>query len=270
MSISRPFFSSFSACFPSFFSFSVDYPIFHLFYVSYLFYVSHVVFIFFFVAHPIFWRGSGDQVGASTWLSYLFPLSCVFLSVCDPLAGHQNQKETRTRTQTSSETMGPKKRYAPKAAGASHAKKMRTPAGGEGKEPSAAEMMGSGAEISVEKYGRKTPQQGDRGTNALATWSRPRKRSCYKSPQTFTRQEFAAALGSCWGEICAERHAKGPKPISAVAVFRERHTSGDIHYHAVMSAPRNSLWYHVEAKLRSKYAVHKAKSLEKPYCAEVL
>ena len=263
-------FAGFQPVFPVSFRFQLIILFFIFFMFLIFFYVSHVVFTFFFVAHPIFWRGSGDQVGASTWLSYSFPFSCVFLSVCDPLAGHQNQKETRTRTQTSSETMGPKKRYAPKAAGASHAKKMRNPAGGEGKEPSAAEMMGSGAEISVEKYGRKTPQQGDRGTNALVTWSHPRKRSCYKSPQTFTRQEFAAALGNCWDEICAEHHAKGPKPIPAVAVFRERHTSGDIHYHAVMSAPRNSLWYHVEAKLRSKYAVHKAKSLEKPYCVEVL
>ena len=69
------------------------------------------------------------------------------------------------------------------------------------------------------------------------------------------RKEFAVALGACWGEICQGHHSKGDKPIPSVAVFREQHAAGHPHYHAVMSAPRNSLWHHLEKTLRSKYRV---------------
>ena len=70
------------------------------------------------------------------------------------------------------------------------------------------------------------------------------------------RKEFAVALGACWDEICQGHHSKGDKPIPSVAVFREQHAAGHPHYHAVMSAPRNSLWHHLERTLRSKYRVN--------------
>ena len=71
----------------------------------------------------------------------------------------------------------------------SNAKKARAPKEDTKDGPSAADIMGSGAEASVEEQGRKAPEPGGRGTNAFITWPHPRLNgSPFKRPGSFSRK----------------------------------------------------------------------------------
>ena len=71
----------------------------------------------------------------------------------------------------------------------SNSKKARAPKEDTKNGPSAADIMGSGAEASVEEQGRKAPGPGDRGTKASITWPRPRLNgSPFKRPGSFSRK----------------------------------------------------------------------------------
>ena len=130
------------------------------------------------------------------------------------------------------------------------------------KKMSASEVMASGREVSITSLDRKTPSVGDEATCALITWSNPKGAGRWRKPATVTRKEFAVIIGGCWDELHADTpnsaHLGGPEdaeddgPSLQLAVFLESHKNGERHYHAVLQAPRTTVWHHLPVLLRDR------------------
>ena len=136
----------------------------------------------------------------------------------------------------------------------SNKRPLNPPKAGQRKKPSTAEAMKKGAEIPVSNLDRKEPAPGDNATNAFITWSAPRTGGRWRKPASVTRKEFAVILGQCWGEIldivAADPGNEEDPPAPEIAVFKESRKDGGTHYHAILDAPRTTLWRRLPVLLR--------------------
>ena len=138
----------------------------------------------------------------------------------------------------------------------SNKRPLNPPKAGQRKKPSTAEAMKKGAEIPVNNLDRKEPAPGDNATNAFITWSAPRTGGRWRKPASVTRKEFAVILGQCWDEIldvvAADPGNEEDPPAPEIAVFKESHKDGGTHYHAILDAPRTTLWRRLPVLLRDR------------------
>ena len=130
------------------------------------------------------------------------------------------------------------------------------------KKMSTSEMMAGGREVSINSLDRKTPTVGDEATCALITWSNPKGAGRWRKPAAVTRKKFAVIIGGCWDELHENpsnpahpgvpEEAEDDGPNLNVAVFLESHKDGQQHYHAVLQAPRTTVWHHLPTLLRDR------------------
>ena len=126
-----------------------------------------------------------------------------------------------------------------------------------------AEALAAGSTAPVCAHGGRVPTATDRAKVGFITWSCPKASGYWLNPGGVTHAEFAQKIGEAWGRLEAKRPVLGeesdqsagsgdPEAAPAVAVFREHHKDGGVHYHAALVLPQKSrLWHGLRDELRS-------------------
>ena len=117
--------------------------------------------------------------------------------------------------------------------------------------------------MKVSAHGGREPKLNDRTRVGFITWSSPKSEGHWLQPGNFSHREFAQKIGEAWDRMEAAKTggpaedgeasigSGDPDAAAAVAVFKEHHKDGGVHYHAALVVPRKSqLWHGLRDELR--------------------
>ena len=137
------------------------------------------------------------------------------------------------------------------------------------KRTAAEQALADGANEPLRVPGGREPTESDRTKVAFVTWSRPKIVGGYwLTPDRHTHAEFAAHIGAAWDSLesgqagtanasggagADQEGSSGQEGEYAVAVFKESHKDGAVHYHAALILPsRTRLMHRLKDALRAR------------------